>query len=64
MNDLSGNQEVATNIVLWTLKDRGMIRVKSVSHHKLGESSPPSSYTIMDMAVIFIFKFDFITNNV
>lgn len=27
--------------------------MKSVNHHKLGESSPPSSYTIMDMAVIF-----------
>ncbi|VVC37330.1 Hypothetical protein CINCED_3A021322 [Cinara cedri] len=52
--NVSGNQEVASNIVLWTLKDRGMIRVKSVNHHKLGDSSPPPSYTIMDMAVYLV----------
>ncbi|KAL4132349.1 hypothetical protein QTP88_009515 [Uroleucon formosanum] len=52
--NISGNQEVASNIVLWTLKDRGMIRVKSVNHHKVGESSPPPSYTIMDMAVFLV----------
>ncbi|XP_050548530.1 dolichyl-diphosphooligosaccharide--protein glycosyltransferase 48 kDa subunit-like, partial [Daktulosphaira vitifoliae] len=53
-HDISGNQEAAINIALWTLKDRGVIRVKSVSHHKLGETSPPPSYTIMDMAVYLL----------
>lgn len=48
------------------MKDRGMIRVKSVTHHKLGESSPPSSYTIMDMAVslyfiLYIYKTNFVS---
>ncbi|XP_050420417.1 dolichyl-diphosphooligosaccharide--protein glycosyltransferase 48 kDa subunit [Adelges cooleyi] len=54
VDDVSGNQQVATNIALWALKDRGVIRVKSVSHHKIGETSPPPSYTIMDMAVYLL----------
>uniref|UniRef100_A0A1B6D8E2 Dolichyl-diphosphooligosaccharide--protein glycosyltransferase 48 kDa subunit n=1 Tax=Clastoptera arizonana TaxID=38151 RepID=A0A1B6D8E2_9HEMI len=49
--DLSGNQQVAAALSKWVLKETGVLRVKSVGHHKLGETSPPSSYTIMDDVV-------------
>ncbi|KAK9501613.1 hypothetical protein O3M35_012308 [Rhynocoris fuscipes] len=49
--EVSGNEQVATAISQWVLKENGVLRVKSVSHHRLGETRPPPSYTIMDMVV-------------
>uniref|UniRef100_A0A224XCL9 Dolichyl-diphosphooligosaccharide--protein glycosyltransferase 48 kDa subunit n=1 Tax=Panstrongylus lignarius TaxID=156445 RepID=A0A224XCL9_9HEMI len=49
--EVSGNQQVATAISQWVLKENGVLRVKSVNHHKQGEKLPPPSYTIMDMVV-------------
>lgn len=48
---MSGNQQVATAISQWVLKENGVLRVKSVNHHKQGEKLPPPSYTIMDTVV-------------
>ncbi|KAK3913355.1 Dolichyl-diphosphooligosaccharide--protein glycosyltransferase 48 kDa subunit, partial [Frankliniella fusca] len=51
---VSGNLQVATSVSQWVLRESGVLRVKSVSHHKKGETSPPSSYTIMDTVVYSI----------
>lgn len=53
-HQLSGNLQVATAISRWVLRESGVLRVKSVKHHKKGETSPPSSYTIMDTVVYSI----------
>lgn len=50
----SGNQEVATAISKWVFGENGVIRVRSVKHHKEGESFPPSSYTITEPVVYTI----------
>lgn len=49
--EVSGNQQVATALSKWVLKESGVIRVKSVAHHRVGEKSPPTAYTIMDDVV-------------
>lgn len=51
----SGNLELITSLSQWVLKEVGVLRVKSVTHHKVGESKPPSEYTIMDDVVKFFF---------
>lgn len=38
----------------WVFKENGVIRVSFVHHHKLGESQPPSAYTIMEDVVYSI----------
>lgn len=50
----SGNQEVATAISKWVFGENGVIRVRSVKHHKEGETSPPASYTIIEPVVYTI----------
>ncbi|CAD5212315.1 unnamed protein product [Bursaphelenchus okinawaensis] len=44
----SGNGEFVEAITKWVLKEKGVLRVKSVKHSKVGESSPPREYTITD----------------
>lgn len=53
-HEVSGNLKVATAISQWVLRESGVLRVKSVAHHKKGENAPPTSYTIMDTVVSFI----------
>ncbi|CAH0381901.1 unnamed protein product [Bemisia tabaci] len=50
-HEVSGNAQVAEAISKWVFAESGVLRVKSVSHHKLGETAPPPAYTIMDTAV-------------
>ncbi|XP_058125793.1 dolichyl-diphosphooligosaccharide--protein glycosyltransferase 48 kDa subunit [Anopheles ziemanni] len=50
----SGNQDVATAISKWVFGENGVIRVRSVSHHKDGESQPPSAYTVTEPVVYTI----------
>uniref|UniRef100_A0A1B6J273 Dolichyl-diphosphooligosaccharide--protein glycosyltransferase 48 kDa subunit n=1 Tax=Homalodisca liturata TaxID=320908 RepID=A0A1B6J273_9HEMI len=49
--EVSGNRQVADLLSKWLLKEAGVLRVKSVAHHRVGEKAPPSSYTIMDDVV-------------
>ncbi|XP_074654507.1 dolichyl-diphosphooligosaccharide--protein glycosyltransferase 48 kDa subunit-like [Tubulanus polymorphus] len=44
----SGNQELATSVSQWVFKEKGVLRVGKVSHHKQGEVEPPRAYTILD----------------
>lgn len=47
----SGNEAVVSAVSAWAFKETGVIRVKSVAHHKKGEVKPPVAYTIMDEVV-------------
>ncbi|KAG8224222.1 hypothetical protein J437_LFUL002678 [Ladona fulva] len=50
----SGNQQVVTALSQWVFKEHGVLRVKKVSHHRAGETTAPSAYTIMDDLVYTI----------
>lgn len=47
----SSNADVSENLSRWVFKETGVIRVKSVSHHRVNEIEAPVDYTITDMAV-------------
>lgn len=44
----SGNRELAIALSKWVLKETGVLRIKSVKHHTVGQKNPPPEYTIMD----------------
>ncbi|KAJ8867296.1 hypothetical protein PR048_031097 [Dryococelus australis] len=52
--EVSGNHKVATALSQWVFKEHGVLRVKSVSHHRVGEVAPPAAYTITDDVVYTI----------
>lgn len=35
----------------WVFKEEGVLRVGPVSHHRVGEKSPPHAYTVTDLVV-------------
>ena len=49
----SGNHELAISMTKWVLKETGVLRIKSVSHHIVGQNNSltPSEYTIMNNVV-------------
>lgn len=47
----SGNLQLTTEMAQWLSKDRGVLRYSNVTHHIVGQSSPPDSYTITDDVV-------------
>ncbi|CAI5441651.1 unnamed protein product [Caenorhabditis angaria] len=54
-NAQSGNAALADAITKWVLKENGVIRVKKVNHHLVGETQPPpQEYTITDDVVYTI----------
>ncbi len=40
----TGNQELAEALSRWVFKEAGVLRVGAVTHHPVGESSPPAAY--------------------
>jgi len=44
----SGNENFAKQLARWTFQERGILRVKSVSHHIVGETEASPVYTIKD----------------
>ncbi|CAJ0960140.1 unnamed protein product, partial [Mesorhabditis belari] len=44
----SGNAKLIDSLTRWTFKESGVLRVKSVRHHKVGEKVPPREYTITE----------------
>jgi len=46
--DRSGNQELAVHLTEWVFKEKGMLRVAGVEHHRVGEKHPPAAYTVLD----------------
>ncbi|KAM3922112.1 dolichyl-diphosphooligosaccharide--protein glycosyltransferase 48 kDa subunit [Leptodactylus fuscus] len=45
----TGNYELAVALSRWVFKEEGVLRVGAVSHHRVGETEPPSAYTITDL---------------
>ncbi len=56
----SGNEALAIALSKWVFKEQGVLRVGRVRHHKVGETSPPEAYTVMDNVIysIEIEKYD------
>lgn len=46
--DKSGNEQFCKQLVRWTFNEKGILRVKNVEHHLVGETQPPSVYRIKD----------------
>ncbi|KRZ83616.1 Dolichyl-diphosphooligosaccharide--protein glycosyltransferase 48 kDa subunit [Trichinella sp. T8] len=44
----TGNRDFVKAISEWVFKRKGVLRVKSIRHHRSGELLPPPDYTIMD----------------
>lgn len=53
-SEQSGNADVTTSITQWVFKEKGQLRVRSVRHHRAGETVPPAAYTIMENIVYTI----------
>lgn len=47
-HEKSGNEALATALSKWVFKEQGVLRVGRIQHNRVGETSPPESYTIMD----------------
>jgi len=47
----AGNQDLAVSLSQWVFKEKGVLRVGTVKHHRVGESTAPVAYTIMDDVV-------------
>lgn len=45
----TGNYELAVALSRWVFKEEGVLRVGPVSHHRVGETSPPNAYTVTDL---------------
>lgn len=43
--------ELAEALSQWVFKEAGVLRVGAVTHHPVGESTPPAAYTITDLVV-------------
>jgi oligosaccharyltransferase complex subunit beta len=54
----SGNLDFVTAISKWVLKESGVLRVKSVKHHKVGEKQPPREYTIIKDTVEYTIEIE------
>ncbi|XP_072305567.1 dolichyl-diphosphooligosaccharide--protein glycosyltransferase 48 kDa subunit [Eucyclogobius newberryi] len=45
----NGNVELAEALSRWVFKEAGVLRVGAVTHHTVGEASPPAAYTVTDL---------------
>ncbi|KAM9341891.1 dolichyl-diphosphooligosaccharide--protein glycosyltransferase 48 kDa subunit isoform 1-T1 [Pholidichthys leucotaenia] len=48
-HEQTGNLELAEALSRWVFKEAGVLRVGAVTHHPVGETTPPSAYTITDL---------------
>ena len=46
--------ELAEALSRWVFKEAGVLRVGAVTHHPVGESTPPAAYTITDLVVSLV----------
>lgn len=44
----SNNRALSQSLSKWVFKEKGVIRVAAVKHHKIGETQPPHAYTVKD----------------
>ncbi|KAJ0064662.1 hypothetical protein NL108_011497, partial [Boleophthalmus pectinirostris] len=45
----NGNMDLAEALSRWVFKEAGVLRVGAVTHHPVGETTPPAAYTITDL---------------
>lgn len=57
----SGNQDLAVSLSQWVFKEKGVIRVAGIDHHKVGEKKPPVAYTIKE-DIIYSIKIEEVVN--
>ena len=50
----SSNQYLATYISQWVFKERGVLRAGEITHHRIGDNTTPSAYTVEDDVVYTI----------
>ncbi|CAG0916671.1 unnamed protein product [Notodromas monacha] len=50
----SGNEKLAIALSRWVFKEEGVIKVGKVRHYRVGETSPPRAYTIMEDVVFSV----------
>lgn len=43
--------ELAEALSRWVFKEAGVLRVGAVTHHPVGETTPPAAYTVTDLVV-------------
>lgn len=55
-HERTGNMELAEALSRWVFKEAGVLRVGAVTHHPVGETTPPAAYTITDLVVSLKFK--------
>jgi len=46
-----GNEDLVKALTQWAFKEKGVLRLSNVTHHKAGEKSSPASYTITEDVV-------------
>ncbi|OXA58483.1 dolichyl-diphosphooligosaccharide--protein glycosyltransferase 48 kDa subunit [Folsomia candida] len=46
-----GNEKLATALAQWVFKEKGVLRLSNVTHHKAGEKNAPAAYTITEDVV-------------
>jgi len=61
----SGNAQLSKDVAAWTFQEQLVLRIESVSHHKLGGSETPEVYTTNDQIVYnaHISKYDAATSS-
>ena len=47
----SGNAQLSKDIASWVFQESLVLRIDSVSHHKVNETEAPETYTVNDHAV-------------
>ena len=52
-SEKSGNEALSVALTQWLFKERGVLRVVSVKHHEVGQTTPPAAYTIKQNIVSF-----------
>lgn len=46
-----GNEKLVTALSQWVFKEKGVLRLSNVTHHKAGEKNSPAAYTITEDVV-------------
>jgi len=46
--DRSGNEVFTSKLAQWVFQERGILRVTNIKHHRVGETTPPETYTIKE----------------
>lgn len=57
----SGNEQLSVALSQWVFKEKGVLRVSDVQHHRVGEKNAPADYTIKQN-IVYSIKIEEIVN--